>query len=107
MRVTLRDGQWAELRERINHGQAKALKRAERDDEFDLQTEVIRQFVTAWDIKDIDGIPIALTDADAVDRLPSGIADELFVAAADAYKANTVPNLPTPDSSGESSSDRK
>lgn len=103
MRVELRDGQWADLRERITHGDDKAIKRKYRDDPTEAATEMIRRFVVTWSVKDPDGKPIDLSDADAIDRVPEDIADELFDAAGAHYKVATVPNPPTPPSSDASS----
>jgi hypothetical protein len=101
MRVELRGGQWAELRERIDHGAHKRIKvgiRKAGDDDVaavDLDDVVIREFVTAWSIKDINGVVIDLAAADALDRLPSDIADALVTASLDAYQGATVPNPST------------
>ena len=79
MRVELRDGQWAELRERINHGTDKELKklvlRTTGDESvgLDLDTAVVRAFVTAWHVLDPDGSVIPLGDADAIERAPDDI----------------------------------
>lgn len=101
MRVELRDGQWADLRERIRHDAHKRIKVAIRkatDDDaaaVDLDDVVIREFVVAWDIRDLDGQPIPVTDADALDRLPSDIADVLLTEALAAHERASVPNSPT------------
>lgn len=105
MRVDLRDGQWADLRERITHGVDKDIKNARvvsvRDDghAFDWTTVMVRSFVREWSVQDPDGIPIALADADAIDRAPDDIVDELFGKAAELWTRATVPNPPTPPSS--------
>ncbi len=108
MRLDLRDGQWAELRERINHGTDKHLKRTWRQGKsdiayaFDIDTELGRAFVSAWSVRDIDGISIALTDADAIERLPDDIADAIASEAARLWTGATVPNEPTPPPSDDS-----
>lgn len=108
MRVELRDGQWAELRERITHAADKRIRRAylvsERADIVEAQTVKIREFITAWSVNDPDGKPIDLSDADAIDRLPEDIADELHEEADNHYGRATRPNPPTPPSSDGSSS---
>jgi hypothetical protein len=109
MRIELRDGQWAELRERISHGQDKEIKRAwvrgaaDRDLLVDAQTTVVRQFLRAWYVNDLDGQPIAADAADAVERMPDDIVDEIYAKASELYKATTVPNPSTPPSSDGSS----
>lgn len=106
MRVELRDGQWAELRERITHAQdkeirrAQALSRREPDTHAgDGDTAAFRVFIRNWSVNDPDGNPIPLTDADAVDRMPSDIADVLAEWVNHLHYGATVPNAPTPPSS--------
>lgn len=103
MRLELRDGQWADLRERISHGADKRIKIAWRrgqNDEtqtLELDDVLIREFVTVWHVLDVDGQAIPLADADATDRLPEDISDAIAVAAGELYRGVTVPNPPTPD----------
>ena len=112
MRIDFPEGQWVDVRERITHGQDKEIQRARRkvrDDpdanQGDDVSVAIRVFVSAWNVRDVDGRPIDLGDADAIDRLPMDIADPLFEAIAPVYLGTTVPNPPTPASSDGSSSD--
>lgn len=108
MRVDLRDGQWAELRERITHGADKRIRRAyivtERADMVEAQTVKLREFIVSWEVRDPDGVIINLADADAIDRLPEDIADQLHEEADKHYGRATRPNPPTPPSSDDSSS---
>lgn len=110
MRVELRDGQWADLRERITHGQDKAIRRARlaggKDPSvaYESVTVLLRAYVRDWYVNDPDGNPIPLGDEDAIDRCPEDIADELFAAGAELWTGVKVPNLPTPLSSEGSSS---
>jgi len=103
MRVDLPDGQWADLREHINHGTDKHLKRAWRkgkedpDLAFDIDTELVRAFVRTWQVNDPDGNAIPWTDADAVDRATDDVVDELATKAAELWSGVTAPNAPTPD----------
>lgn len=105
MRVELPDGQWAELRERINHATEKrvkvALNRGHANAElaFDFDTEVVRAFVSDWSVKDIEGLPIAIADVDAIERAPGDIIDRLAIEATQVWTGRTFPNLPTPPSS--------
>lgn len=104
-RVELRDGQWADLRERITHGADKEIRRARNaakanpEAVFDWSTVIVRAFVRAWSVQDPDGTPIDLADADAIDRAPDDIVDALFTPAAEAWLGATIPNAPTPPSS--------
>lgn len=100
MKVPLRDGQWADLRERINHSEDKRLSRLARaskasDDPLDWQTELVRAFVRAWSVNDVDGQPIDIADSDAIERAPADIIDLLWEQASDAYTGATVPNAST------------
>jgi hypothetical protein len=111
MRVELDDGQWVELRDRISHGQDKEIRRARmraKDSPEDAIAEDItvslRVFIKAWNVNDPDGNPIPLTDADAIERMPHLMADELIGHILPLYMRATVPNAPTPLSSGGSSS---
>jgi hypothetical protein len=109
MKVTLRDGQLAELRERITHGQDKEISKARRkvrDDVEDTGSDIdalLRAFVSSWNVKDVDGKPINLEDGDAFDRAPSDIIDTLVGEVIPLYAPATVPNPPTPSSSDGSS----
>jgi hypothetical protein len=117
MRVDLRDGQWAELREHITHGYDKAIKqaslaaRANQSEVFDWTTIVVAAFVRAWNVRDPDGteIPFPPTgDLDAaraaVERAPEDVVEALFDPAVESYSGATVPNAPTPPSSDAGSS---
>lgn len=105
MRVELRDGQWAELREHITHGVDKQIKKARirgkenAEDAFDWETVMVRSFVREWHVLDPDGAAIPLADEDAIDRAPDDIIDVLLPKAFEAYTGATVPNAPTPPSS--------
>ena len=110
MKLDLRDGQWAELRDRITHGQDKDIKAAiargktENASTWDWGDVIIRAFVKEWRVSDVDDVPIALADGDALDRAPDDIVDALLVAVSAIYKQATVPNSPTPPSSADTSS---
>jgi len=109
MKVTLRDGQWAELRERITHGQDKEISKARRKVRDDVDESgadidaLLLAFVVTWKVNDLDGKPIAFDDSDAIDRAPSDIIDTLVGAIIPLYAPATVPNPPTPSSSDGSS----
>ena len=109
MKVTLRDGQWAELRERITHGQDKEITKARRRMREDVEettadvTALLRAFVVTWKVNDLDGKPIAFDDSDAIDRAPSDIIDTLVGKTLPLYAPATVPNPSTPSSSDGSS----
>ncbi len=102
MRLELRDGQWAVLRDRIDHGADKRIKlarqRGKDDDEalVNIDDTIIREFVTAWHVMDPDGTVLALEDPTAIDRLPDDIADAIATRAAEIYIGATVPNPSTP-----------
>lgn len=110
MRIELRDGQWAELREHITHGTDKDIKRARtasmKDDTvaWDWVTVLVRAFVRDWHVSDPDGNPIPITDPDAIERAPDDIVDTLFPLTVEQWTGVTIPNPPTPPSSDASSS---
>jgi hypothetical protein len=97
MRVDLRDGQWADLRERITHAEDKEIRRARRrardnlDDTYDDLSVALRIFLLAGEIRDINNVPIDLRDANAVDRLPKDIVDVLMGPVLDLYTGATSP----------------
>jgi len=105
MRQELRDGQWAELRERITHGTDKAIKHANlasrKDDTvaFDWGTVLVRAFVRDWNVRDPDGAAIPISDADAIERAPDDIIDALLPPCVELWTGATSPNAPTPSSS--------
>jgi hypothetical protein len=128
-RIELRDGQWAELRDHINHRTDKGIKLARRRagedrlsaEQFEWETLLIRLYARAWSIKDdedaaielgdpidlmaADPVGLAMSRREPVDRLPDDIADVLYKVAVEAWLGTTVPNAPTPPSSDGSSSD--
>lgn len=107
MRIELRDGQWADLRERITHGQDKVLKKAlaaaKGNDAaaIDFDTIVVGIFLRDWYVKDPDGNPIPATDADAVERAPEDIVDLLVDKGVELYTGATVPKENTPPLSAD------
>jgi hypothetical protein len=109
MRIELRDGMWAELREHITHADDKRIKsayrKADKDEDAvdDLNTLVVRIYAKAWNVLDPDGRPIPLEDVDAIDRAPDDIIDALVPECSQLWKANLRPNPPTPNSSADSS----
>lgn len=87
------EGQWAELRERISHGQHKEIKRAiwraRQDPELrgDVDTTFVRMWIHDWHVKDavtgeVLGIPEGgLTDA-LIERADTEIVARLLDEAA-------------------------
>jgi hypothetical protein len=106
-RIELRDGQWADVREHITHGEDKTIKRAQwksRDNPEQFASEgdtvALKVFIRAWSVNDEAGKPIPLEDPDAIDRMPSDIADDIAVVVNQLYHPEaTVPNPRTPSSS--------
>jgi hypothetical protein len=106
MRVDLRDGQWAEVREHISHGAAKAILRANEDtDIWEFMTDLTRGYVKAWDIKDPDGQPIGVDDPQAVDKMPQDIVQALFRDTLRPLWRQEMDLAPTPPSSDGSESE--
>ena len=99
MRIDLPDGQWAELRDRITHGAAKAVVRATRQDDLETMAAVTRAYVKAWEVRDPDGVPIGVDAPDAFDRLPSDVAQDIYEKVLLLWKAarDTSPTPPSSD----------
>ena len=102
MRIELPDGQWAEVRERISHGARKQVIRTVRDeDDLEAMSAITMAYVTAWEVKDIDGVPIPLdpaATAASFDRLPDDLAKHLYGEILERWKRLTDTS-PTPPSS--------
>lgn len=66
MRLDFRDGQWAELRERLTYAQARDVRRASlaiRSDTqalADFDIALVRAYVSAWEVRGIDGVAVQL-----------------------------------------------
>ena len=104
MRVELPDGQWAELREELTHGQFKRLSRAllratESPAEAgpDIDTEFAAVYVSAWFLRAPDGssvdLPAELEARIAIlDGLPATIVTRIATAAANSWRGRPDPN---------------
>lgn len=103
MRVDLPDGQWAELREELTHGQTKRLQRtlyramadpAEAGPEVD--TEFVAVYVAAWSLRGVGDVP---ADLDArlpvIDGLPEPVVRAIAARAAELWKGRADPNAST------------
>ena len=106
MRVDLPDGQWAELREELTHGQTKRLQRslirASKDPAEagpDIDTEFVAVYVAAWSLLGVGEVP---NDLDArlpvIDGLPQPIVAELALEAARLWRGRADPNASTASS---------
>ena len=107
MRLELPDGQWAELRERLTHGQATRIRaasiRAKADPGAgaDLPTAFMEAFVSSWHVLDFDGHAVSL---ETPENAPDEIMVDICAAAVDIWNRigqGTVPkagngSLPTP-----------
>lgn len=102
MRIELRDGQWAELREHPSHGQVnivrRALLRAGEDLEaaVDVALAYVSAYVIAWSVHNGEGdVPLS----SAVDA-PDDIVQAIAAAAQGLYAGRPDPK----DSAGPSDS---
>jgi hypothetical protein len=93
MRAELPNGQWADLRERLTHGQDKEIRRAlvkaQMDPEYadaELNAVALKIFLIDWNVNDLEGNRIPITDGDAIDRAPSEVVDLLATHATVLYK---------------------
>jgi hypothetical protein len=103
VRVDLPDGQWAELREELTHGQTKRLQRAifragENPAEAgpEIDTEFVAVYVAAWSLLGVGEVP---ADIDArlpvIDGLSESIVRVLATEAAKTWKGRADPNAST------------
>jgi hypothetical protein len=112
VRVPLRDDLWVDLRERISHGEDKAIRRARVVTRDNLEehaaddiTVMLRVFIEAWNMVDAKGVPLTLEHTnECIERMPADLADIVVGKATDLYLPATVPNSPTPASSANSDS---
>lgn len=98
MRIELPDGQWAEVRDRITHGARKAVIRAVLEDDLAGMAAITMAYVSAWEVKDPDGVPIPFDAPDAFDRTPDDVAKALYDRVLERWKSLTDTS-PTPPSS--------
>lgn len=100
MRVPLRDGMWAELRERISHGAVKSVIRATAVDDLELMSAITTAYVSGWNVRDTDGQEIPFDAPDAFDRLTEDVAQALFAEVLPLWKGrrDTSPTPPSSDS---------
>ena len=100
MRLELPDGQWAELREELTHGQTKrlqrALLRAGQDPASagpEIDTEFVAVYISAWSLRGVAEVP---ADIDArlpvIDGLPDSAVKAMAKAAALLWKDRADPN---------------
>lgn len=101
MRVDLRDGQWADLRERLSYAQARDVRRASlaiRDDPLataDFDIAIVRAYVSAWHVLGLDG---AAVPVDTPEAAPDDIIQRLLAWTLDIWNGQPDPK-DTPASS--------
>jgi hypothetical protein len=54
-RVTLPNGDWADLVTRVNHAQHRRIRTGYSSPELDTMTETVAAMVTNWSVHDVDG----------------------------------------------------
>jgi hypothetical protein len=103
VRVELPDGQWAELREELTHGQTKRLQRALLRAGADpttagpeIDTEFVAVYVSAWSLRGVAEVP---ADIDArlplIDGLPESVVKAIATEAALTWRGRADPNAST------------
>jgi hypothetical protein len=108
MRVDLRDGMWAELREEPSHAQVNLIRRAllratdESEAAADVAAAYIAAYVSAWSVRTKSGLEIPLERAvDAPDDIIERVASE----AAQLYAGKPDPKgSPAPSEPSEQAS---
>lgn len=89
MKLTLPDGQWADLRDRLTYAQGRSVRLAllaSKDGApgmADLDLALIRAYVAAWSVRDLEGADVPL---ERPDQAPDDIVQTLANAAMDAWK---------------------
>jgi len=105
VRVTLANGDWVDLTDRLNYAQARRLN-ASRGTE-DAAGTMVAALVTAWALRDIEDQPIDLPER-ADDGIPLGALDRVpydtFITVA-AAAMEILPGQPDPKDTGEQSPD--
>ena len=102
-RVTLPNGDWADLTERLNYAQARRLNAARGTP--DAAGTVVAALVVNWALRDVDDAPIEFPGADvdgvqldALDRIPYETFQMIAAEAVD-----ILPSQPDPkDTAGQS-----
>lgn len=100
-RITLPNGQWADLTKRPSHGATKRIRRAfgrtadedlanRTDATVDLETEIVGAMLVAWNVTDAAGVALEPTD-EGILGAPGDVIDELYLEACRVY-AETKPN---------------
>lgn len=94
MRLELRDGQWADLRERLTYEQAKGVRvaslaiKSDRTALADFDLALVRAYVSAWHVIGITGEAVPL---DTPETAPDDIIQPIATAALDIWNGQPDP----------------
>lgn len=94
-RIPLPDGQWADVRDWLTHGEAKAVRKAwlaagvDIASAPDVDTALVRAYVEAWHVIGRDGQPVPL---ERVEDAPSAVLDGLVPALTARWQGRADPN---------------
>lgn len=110
-RLSLPDGQWADITTRLNHAQSRRLRRAKADpDRLVVVDEFVATMTVGWSLRDLagndlpypppafDGIP-----AETLDNLPADTVDAIFLRCSELYAGAPDPNASAGTSPGSPS----
>lgn len=93
MRLTLANGDWVDLVDRLNYAQARRINSAE-----DKGGTLFAAMATAWALRDVDDQPIDFPSRqndgiplEALERIPFDVFTEIVVAAAALLPGSDVP----------------
>ena len=95
MRLDLPDGQWADLREWLTHGERKAVQRAffaaSKDVEAspDMDTALVRAYLVDWKVNGRDGHELPVT---AIDDAPSEVVSQIAAESLALWNGRADPN---------------
>jgi hypothetical protein len=94
MRLPLEGGQWADLRDRLTYGQGHAVRvalmavDADRTATVDLDIALVRAYVSAWNVLDLDGNAVPL---DQPETAPDDVIQAIALAGIQAWKGKLDP----------------
>jgi methyl coenzyme M reductase gamma subunit len=95
IRLDLPDGEWADMRTVLTHGQANGLRRAflrvsqDVTTEPEFNTAVVTAYVEAWSVRGVDGAPLAPSQ---IDDAPEPVIEAIVAKGLDLWLNRADPN---------------
>lgn len=94
-RIDLGDGQWADLRPWLTHGEKKRVQRAwlavanDLENSPDVDTALVAAYVEAWHVIGRDGQPVPV---ERIEDAPADALDRLVPILSEKWKGRADPN---------------